>query len=480
LGPVLFLFFEKTQKKGGAWVTMVFSSLIFLWLFLPVVFVLNAILPSRYSNGLLLLASLIFYAWGEPVFVFLMALSIVVNWAVGRGIGCRKAYGKLFLALGVFFDLSILGYYKYAGFGADIINRLLPVAEAALPIGISFFSFQAISYLADVYRGETKAQDRLINVALYISFFPQLIAGPIVKYKDINRQLENRAVTGEKIASGFRRFIYGLAKKVLISNVLGRSADMIFAMDVAHIGGGMAWNGALLYTFQIYYDFSGYSDMAIGLGKMFGFDILENFNYPYLSRSIGEFWRRWHISLGSWFREYVYIPLGGNRRGKLRTYVNLGIIFFLTGLWHGANYTFILWGLYHGVFSVAERLGLKRLLEKSRVISHAYLFLTVVFGWVIFRADNVKDAFLFMKKMAMPWLYRELDIAWWRYESNMTVFVLVCGILGMGILQTAAPKKAGDLWKYSAAEGLYCIVLLLGCIGALASGTYNPFIYFQF
>lgn len=449
------------------------------------VFVLNCLLPSRCSNGLLLAASLIFYAWGEPFFVFLMMLSIAVNWAVGRGIGHCRAYRKLFLTAGVVFDLSVLGYYKYAGFGAGIINSLagrqiFPALEVALPIGISFFSFQAISYLADVYREETRAQDRLVNVALYISFFPQLIAGPIVKYKDINRQIESRIVTGEKIAAGFRRFIYGLAKKVLISNVLGKSADVIFAMDGASLGGFMAWNGALLYTFQIYYDFSGYSDMAIGLGKMFGFDIPENFNYPYLSRTIGGFWRRWHISLSSWFKEYVYIPLGGNRRGSLRTYINLGIIFFLTGLWHGANYTFIVWGLYHGFFSVVERLGVKGWLEKSKVVSHVYLFFTVVFGWVIFRADNLKDAFLFIKKMAAPWLYRDLDIAWWRYESNMTVFALVCGILGMGIIQKAAPKKIRDAWRFSAAECLYCTVLLVGCIAALASGTYNPFIYFQF
>lgn len=464
---------------------MVFSSLIFLWMFLPMVFVCNYILPSRYSNVLLLLASLFFYAWGEPIFVLMMLLSIAVNWAIGEGIERYRPYGKLFLTVGVIFNLSMLGYYKYGGFGAEIINgltgrQLLPPLDVTLPIGISFFTFQAISYIADVYKRETEVRGRLVNVALYISFFPQLIAGPIVKYKDINRQIESRMVTGEKIAAGFRRFIYGLAKKVLISNVLGKSADLIFAMDVTDIGGKMAWNAALLYTFQIYYDFSGYSDMAIGLGRMFGFDILENFNYPYLSKTVGEFWRRWHISLGSWFREYVYIPLGGNRKGGLRTCVNLGIIFFLTGLWHGANYTFIIWGLYHGFFSIAERLGLKKLLDKSRVASHLYLCFMVVFGWVIFRADTLKDGFLFIKKMITPWRYAGLDIAWWRYESNMTIFVFVCGVLGMGLIQKGAPQKIRNAWRFSAAECLYCACLLVMCIAVMASGTYNPFIYFQF
>lgn len=464
---------------------MVFSSMIFLWLFLPAVFILNCLIPPRFSNILLLFASLLFYAWGEPRFVFLMMVSIAVNWGIGKGMKKHVTQKGLILAAGVCFNLVMLGYYKYAGFGAEMVNglagrQIFAVPEVRLPIGISFFSFQAISYLADVYRGETQAQDRLVNVALYISFFPQLIAGPIVKYKDINRQIESRRVTGEKTAMGFRRFIYGLAKKVLISNVLGRSADIIFAADPGAIGGGMAWSGALFYTLQIYYDFSGYSDMAIGLGKMFGFDILENFNYPYLSKSVGEFWRRWHISLGSWFREYVYIPLGGNRKGKTRTLINLGIVFFLTGLWHGADYTFVVWGLYHGAFVIAERKGLGKLLDKSRVISRIYLFFMVVFGWVMFRIDTLEKGFLFMGRMAAPWLFEEYDIALWRYAGNMTLFAFFCGVLGMGIIQSTVPKKVQDAWRFSAVECVYCALLLAACIGALASDTYNPFIYFQF
>ena len=342
---------------------MVFSSAIFLQMFLPITFILNWIIPQKCSNILLLIASMIFYAWGEPKFVFLMVALIAFNWGEGKAVennnGIKK---KVVLTIGVLINLLALGYYKYIGFLASIINKILgsnavPIPNVALPIGISFFTFQAISYLVDVYRGETKASPKLVNVALYISFFPQLIAGPIVKYRDINKQIENRSVTWEGVAVGFKRFIYGLAKKVLISNVLGMCVDTIYTYEVAQIDWKAAWIGALAYTFQIYYDFSGYSDMAIGLSKMFGFEIPENFNYPYMSKSITEFWRRWHISLGSWFREYIYIPLGGNRKGVVRTYANLAVVFFLTGLWHGADFSFVLWGLYHGFFSIIERIG---------------------------------------------------------------------------------------------------------------------------
>lgn len=310
---------------------MVFSSGVFLLVFLPITFIVNLFLSTKQSNIWLLIASLLFYAWGEPFFVLLMILSIIVNWLVGMGIA--KSEGKLkrlILTLGIVFDLGFLGYYKYAGFVVSLLNRLahheiMCVPQIALPIGISFFTFQAISYIVDVYRKDTEYSKSVVNVALYIAFFPQLIAGPIVKYRDINKQIEKRKVNWVKVSDGFKRFIYGLAKKVLISNVLGLCVDTIYSNDLSFIDYKVAWIGALAYTFQIYYDFSGYSDMAIGLGKMFGFDILENFNFPYVSKSISEFWRRWHISLGSWFREYLYIPLGGNRKGEIRTYINLCI-----------------------------------------------------------------------------------------------------------------------------------------------------------
>lgn len=299
---------------------MLFNSPIFIFLFLPVVFILHCLVKKKIRNILLLLSSLYFYAWGEPRAVFLMILSILFNWKIGKIIGKSSGQKKrAVLIAGIVCDLGMLGYYKY--FGA--------LVEIALPIGISFFTFQAISYIIDVYRGETEAASSLVNVALYISFFPQLIAGPIVKYRDIDSQIREREISAESVAGGFKRFVYGLAKKVLLVNTLGLCADTIYGYQVTAVDGIMAWVGALAYGFQIYYDFSGYSDMAIGLGAMFGFTIPENFRYPYLSKSVSEFWRRWHISLGSWFREYVYIPLGGSRKGRNRTYWNLVVVFFL-------------------------------------------------------------------------------------------------------------------------------------------------------
>ena len=466
---------------------MVFSSAIFLFVFLPVVFILNFFIKNKYSNIFLLLASLIFYAWGEPIMVLLMAFSIILNWFLGRKIG--NAYSlktkKILLSIGIICDLGILGYYKYAGFLVSIINSIFSEnvindPKISLPIGISFFTFQAMSYLIDVYRNDVDASPQLINTALYISFFPQLIAGPIVKYKDINKQIENRNITYDGVTLGFKRFIYGLAKKVLISNVMGMCADIVYSYDVFAIDSVTAWIGALAYTFQIYYDFSGYSDMAIGLGKMFGFDILENFNYPYLSKSISEFWRRWHISLGSWFREYLYIPLGGNRKGKIRTYINLFIVFFCTGLWHGASFSFVFWGLYHGFFSIIERLGLKKFLDKHKYISWIYCFSIVNFGWALFRAADIAKVGRIILRMITPWRYSVMPINMWNYIDYKTIFVGLCAILGMGLLQIVVPKKIKEKWSGSCMEAIYCCLLLIICLASIASDTYNPFIYFQF
>ncbi|MBO4899061.1 MAG: MBOAT family protein [Lachnospiraceae bacterium] len=466
---------------------MVFSSAIFLLAFLPVVFVLNYIMKKEYSNIFLLVASLIFYAWGEPFLVFLMILSIIINFLVGRlitkagSIGAKRAW----LIAGVSLDLLFLGYYKYYGFIVSIINGiagkdLIPDPGIALPIGISFFTFQAISYIADVYTGEVEASSSIVNVALYISFFPQLIAGPIVKYRDINLQIMDRTITKSGIARGFKRFIYGLSKKVLISNVLGLCVDTIYAYDIKTIDAKTAWIAALAYTFQIYYDFSGYSDMAIGLGEMFGFKIPENFNYPYLSGSISEFWRRWHISLGTWFREYVYIPLGGNRKGKVRTYINLVIVFFLTGLWHGADFSFIIWGLYHGFFSILERLGLKKLLDKSKIVSKLYCFLIVNFGWVLFRADDTLTGLRFIARMALPFRHSDINLDVREYMDAKTVFIFICALIGAGALQKLVPAKIADKWKGSVCEAIYCVIILILSIAAITANTYNPFIYFQF
>ncbi len=465
---------------------MVFSSAVFLLAFLPIVFICNSLIKKEYSNYLLLIASLVFYAWGEPFLVFLMIVSVVANWLAGLMLSRNQGTIRgVILAGGIILDLGILGYYKYAGFLAKTVNAILgrdfiPVITIALPIGISFFTFQAISYIIDVYRGDTDASDNLVNVALYISFFPQLIAGPIVKYRDINKQIEDRAVRWTDVSDGFKRFIYGLGKKVIISNALGLCVDTIYAYDITQIDSATAWIGALAYTFQIYYDFSGYSDMAIGLGRMFGFTILENFNYPYLSRSITEFWRRWHISLGSWFREYLYIPLGGNRKGVARTYINLIIVFFLTGLWHGADMSFVFWGLYHGFFTIIERIGFKKILEKSKVFSLFYTFFVVNIGWVLFRANDTMSGIRYIARMLMPWRYRDIRIAAWNYMDNKTVFAFACAILGMGLLTSLVPEEIQKKWRGSVIEAVYCVVLLILCLASVASDTYNPFIYFQF
>lgn len=461
---------------------MVFSSGVFLLVFLPITFIVNLFLSTKQSNIWLLIASLLFYAWGEPFFVFLMILSIIVNWLVGMGIGkCEGKLKRLILTLGIVFDLGFLGYYKYAGFVVSLLNRIvhheiMSVPQIALPIGISFFTFQAISYIVDVYRKDTEYSKSVVNVALYIAFFPQLIAGPIVKYRDINQQIEKRQANWVKVSNGFRRFIYGLAKKVLISNVLGLCVDTIYSNDLSFIDYKVAWIGALAYTFQIYYDFSGYSDMAIGLGKMFGFDILENFNYPYVSKSISEFWRRWHISLGSWFREYLYIPLGGNRKGEIRTYINLCIVFFLTGLWHGANLTFVFWGLYHGFFRIIERLGFDKWLKKHNVLATIYCFLVVNFGWVIFRSTSIINSLRYLARMIFPFKYNNSTLEMYTFLNLKVVFIGVVAILGAGCV----PKKIADKWKNSIPEAIYCVFLLILCLASIASNTYNPFIYFQF
>ena len=465
---------------------MVFSSSVFLLMFLPIVFIGNLLIKKKYSNYFLLLASLVFYAWGEPYLVFLMILSVILNWGIGIALGKTEGHiRKLFLIIGILCDLGILGYYKYAGFFAKTINTIIgqdfiPVLEIALPIGISFYTFQALSYVVDVYRGETDASKSLVNVALYISFFPQLIAGPIVKYRDINKQIEDRDSNWKDVSDGFKRFIYGLGKKVLISNVLGMCVDTIYAYEITTIDSRTAWIGALAYTFQIYYDFSGYSDMAIGLGKMFGFKILENFEYPYLSRSITEFWRRWHISLGSWFREYVYIPLGGNRKGVKRTYLNLIIVFFLTGLWHGADMSFVVWGLFHCFFTIIERLGFKKVLDKTKIIPVIYTFFVVNLGWVMFRAENITKGLKYIACMLLPWRHQDIGIETWNYMDTKTIFVFGCAVLGMGIIKAIAPQKIKEAWKNSVIEAIYCIAILLLCLASVASDTYNPFIYFQF
>ncbi len=470
---------------------MLFSSMIFLWLFLPFTVIVNSLLNPRYSNVFLLIMSLLFYAWGEPVYVLLMLVSIIINWSAGLLIGKVKRGKGALLGLDVILNLAILGVFKYYDFAAGSINSLfgreiLEIRNIALPIGISFFTFQALSYVIDLYRGRCLVQKNILNLALYISFFPQLIAGPIVRYSDIAQQIRSRRMTTEGFTVGFRRFIYGLGKKVIISNCMAQIADKVFALGGAELTTLSAWIGAFAYMMQIYYDFSGYSDMAIGLGKIFGFDFLENFNYPYLSRSIREFWQRWHISLGTWFREYVYIPLGGNRKGKLITVVNLLIVFLLTGLWHGANWTFVVWGLYHGLFQMIERLGFGKLLKKAGILANLYSLIVVLFGWVLFRADSISYALEYAHHMVAPWKYGFENALFVRplfLLSVRDILIFAVAVLGVGPVQAITKKllpRIHEKWKMSLAEIPFLTAILVYCIMLLASGTYNPFIYFRF
>lgn len=472
---------------------MVFSSLVFLCIFLPIIFCLHTAIPSvKARNVLLIIASLIFYAFGEPVYVILMVISALLNYVCAMLM--EKANRKAVLAAAVVINIGILCVFKYTGFFVTTINSVLHsninVPQITLPIGISFFTFQALSYVIDVYRGQVGVQKNFWKVLLYISFFPQLIAGPIVKYRDIALEIDNRRVRLKEAAPGLRRFICGLGKKVLIANTMAAVADNVFnqGFDSVNIVG--AWIGAVAYAMQIYFDFSGYSDMAIGLGRMFGFHFKENFEHPYGSSTIKEFWRRWHISLSSWFKEYVYIPLGGNRKGKVRTGINKIIVFFLTGLWHGANWTFVVWGLFHGLFSFFEEFvpALKKL---PRVVLHIYTMLVVIVGFVIFRADTLTQAFIFIGKMFTGFEFSPVSMSF--ACQQMTPFFIVmlaaavicCGPIRSLVLKLrAASERDGKLTsKENFVQIILYVaafVLLLWCIIRLSGGSYNPFIYFRF
>lgn len=470
---------------------MSINSMIFLTAFLPLIFVLDRLCMHKTAlkNILLLLASLVFYAWGEPVYILLLLASIAVNYGMGLWLGrmrAQSAGAKTVLTAGIAANLLLLGYYKYFDFFLRIINRLFgsgfEMRNIPLPIGISFFTFGAVSYLTDLYRGRYEAEKNPVDMALYMSFFPKISIGPIARYQDFGPQLKNRTETIEKTAEGIRRFAYGLAKKVLIANILGAGVDKIYGQDINSISSALMWCAALLYSLQIYYDFSGFSDMAVGLGKMFGFDICENFNYPYLSGSIQEFWRRWHISLSSWFRDYLYIPLGGNRKGKMRTYLNLGIVFLATGLWHGATTAFIVWGMLHGFFIILERLGLKKLLDKAGVFRYVYTELVVIFGWVIFRVANLGPAWEYIKRMLMPWRYTESSFALQELVSNRCMAMAVVGVLGMGVIQTVVKKLCPSVEKLKGGvlELACCMFLIAASMLLLVNGTYSPAIYLNF
>lgn len=474
---------------------MIFSSLEFLCVFFPVVFLLYCLTPGiRLKNALLITASLLFYAYGEPKFVLLMIFSAGFNYLFARMIRAFS-YKKMLLLLDLLLNLGLLVYFKYAVFllesWAELFGWQGTVPDVELPIGISFFTFQALSYVLDVYYGRIEVQKSFGKVLLYISFFPQLIAGPIVKYREIEEALAGRSMSLRQITEGMRRFICGLGKKVLIANTVGQAADSVFQAQAADISMLTAWIGAVAYMLQIYYDFSGYSDMAIGLGKMFGFQFLENFNYPYGAVSIKDFWRRWHISLSTWFKEYLYIPLGGNRKGKLRTGLNKLTVFFCTGLWHGANWTFILWGLYHGFFSVLEE-HLPFFDKIPKLITWLYTMLVVCVGFVMFRADNISQGMYLIQQMFTGTCFdsRSLSFA----ASQLTPWflaMLLAGLIGMAPIRPLTQRvqvivfsENGQLqWKSGAVEivlSLASLLLLAWCMIRLSGNTYNPFIYFRF
>lgn len=460
---------------------MVFSSLTFLFIFLPIVLIGNYILRGKLRNIFLLIFSLIFYSWGEPKYIVLMIISILVNWVMGLLIENKPDKSKIFLFIAVAVNLGLLCYFKYFNF---IIDNIIAVTKAniertniILPIGISFYTFQSISYIVDLYRGHYKAQRNLLDLALYICLFPQLIAGPIVRYADINDQLTNRVVNSEKAAEGIKRFIVGLSKKVIIANTLAGAVKTARGISPDYLSTQVAWMGAALISLYIYFDFSGYSDMAIGLGKILGFDFLENFNYPYVSRSVTEFWRRWHISLSSWFRDYLYIPLGGSRTGNV--YLNLFIVFAATGIWHGASWNFVLWGLWNGFFVLVERAFLLKYLNKNKTIGLIYTLIVASTGWVLFEY-GITTGLPYIK--AMFSLFRHVPAGYYTFTEVYNPKVMIVAIIAIfASMENKGIKARFASLKYSQTiQFVTCVGLLLVSIFMLISGTYNPFIYFRF
>lgn len=468
---------------------MLFSSGVFLFLFLPLVCFLYLIVNNSLKNYVLLMSSLFFYAWGEPRHLAIMLIICVLNYFGGRIVDFIKngLLRKAMLFLVIALNLSVLGYFKYIDFIIVNLNSAfhwnISALGVVMPIGISFFIFQSLSYVIDVYRKEVEVQREFVKLTLYISFFPQLIAGPIVKYHDIMQYLDCREENFSNVVVGTKRFIVGLGKKVLIANTLGQVADQIFQTGSTGIDFRIAWLGAICYSLQLYYDFCGYSDMAIGLGRIFGFRFLENFNYPYISKSITEFWRRWHISLGTWFKEYLYIPLGGNRMGSMRTYINLGIVFLATGIWHGANWTFVIWGLWHGTFLIIERkLNVKQWGNQYLYLQHIYTILAFVLGWVIFRSDSIVEAISYIKVMFGLYSSNTVIYTLEYYMTGKIIFILLVAIfLSTPIFNYVFyNNRFGKNLVTNLIENIYLATILFLSVVYIAASTYNPFIYFRF
>ena len=462
---------------------MVFSSLLFLFFYLPVTLLVYYLAPARWRNLWLFIVNLVFYGWGEPVYVLLMVVSIAVNYAAGYLVDRHRDKGKRILALNAVVNLGFLFFFKYYDFLAQNLSGIpglgfLHPLGVSLPIGISFYTFQNMSYPIDVYRGDARAQRSFIRYGTYVALFPQLIAGPIVRYKDIAEQLDHRRETMDKFAAGVTRFCVGLSKKVLLANNIGALWDVYKAMDPASLSAADAWLGALAFTFQIYFDFSGYSDMAIGLGRMLGFDFVENFNYPYISRSITEFWRRWHISLSTWFRDYVYIPLGGNRRGKGRQLLNLLIVWTLTGIWHGASWNFLFWGLYYALLLILEKIFLYDRLQKApKWIGHIYAMFLVIVGWVLFSVEDLSSCLTYIRSM----FFGGAGLG-----SSTFLYYLRSFAPSLLVMLAASTPLAASLYRRlpdklrRVLNPVLVLASLFLCTAYLVDSTYNPFLYFRF
>lgn len=467
---------------------MVFSSITFLYFFLPAVLIVYMISSKKLKNFILLVAGLLFYAWGEPKYIWIMIVSSFVDFFAGIYMSRtdKKEKRRLALIISMVADLGFLFVFKYSGFVVRIINTCFKTdiyePDLPLPIGISFYTFQSMSYTIDVYLRKVKVQRNFINYLTYVSLFPQLVAGPIVRYDEVADEIENRTLNADNVGEGVGIFIKGLSKKVLIADNIGMLWTQIKAMDYSEISVLTAWLGILAFTFQIYFDFSGYSDMARGLGKIFGFNFPINFDHPYQSKSISEFWRRWHITLGGWFRTYLYIPLGGNRKGKLKTYRNLAIVWLLTGLWHGASINFIFWGAFYGILIIIERLGFGKVLEKlPSIVSTAYTFLMVVIGWVFFDVNTMPQALLYLKAMFAGKALFD-GFALYQLRSYIIIFVLCIfastDIWGKFINKISEKGIVSILYYYSVPVAQMFLMLLSTCY--LVDGTYSPFLYFNF
>ena len=463
---------------------MIFSSIPFLFFFFPLFILLYFTLPFKYKNYILLLFSLIFYAWGEPIYILLMIFSSIVDFINGKNIEKYKDDNKkkkIYLIISIIINISLLGFFKYADFFIKVINNILyldiPLLNLGLPIGISFFTFQTMSYSIDVYRGDVKAEKDFLTFMTYVCMFPQLIAGPIVRYETVSSELHKRDINFKKFADGFTRFLRGLFKKVLIANNIGLLFTLITSSEVNDISIMTGVLAIVSYAFQIYFDFSGYSDMAIGMGNMCGFTFLENFNYPYISKSITEFWRRWHISLSSWFKDYVYIPLGGSRVNILKNIRNILIVWILTGFWHGASWNFIFWGLYYGILLLLEKFVLKKYIDKlPDFVKHIYTIVLVFIGWMIFAFDDSKYLFGFIKALTSN---KFIDSAFLYYFKNYFLILVIATLFSLPVYPKVKEKMNNTIFTSLLSISIYVILFII-TLSYLVSDTYNPFLYFRF